>query len=526
MAQFATGIPKFIHQSADFYESLPNEVKSNIEKLKKLNPTWIYKFYDDKDAREFISDNFDWRYISAWESIGIEYGAAKADLFRYLLLYKTGGVWLDIKSSASKPFDEIFRPDDSFILSHWKNAPGETFNGWGIHEDLRMLPRGEFQNWFIASVPKHPYLENVIKRVIDNIFKYDPSQIGVGKIGVLRTTGPIAYTKAISAIKDQWPHREADSEDDLGLIYSIFHDKTGYNHHKIFKNHYSQQKSPIIKPDYINDEIITIKKSISFVSSNKISFPLIVSSHERSGTHFLMNSISDCTDYFANPYLDIGNRRNSGLIDFHNPNDVRSFFNRNSESREKSLRNIVKSHYDSRLMLPAIEGGARVVYIYRNPVDVFISFWKFLMKFPEEGGSFKTPIELASSCPQYSALRYQHTSYLCYFDRWYFHVLNWLLLASECSQISVLSYDQINFNFDYSIKRALNEIGVNITRSPYRRDSYKFIPGIVTELSEGEKNNIINFIQERMNYLEVQRKGLPKLRFHTEGDIFMTKLDW
>lgn len=525
MVQFGTGIPKLIQQSADCYDNLPEKIKLNIETLKRLNPNWIYKFYDDKDVIEFISNNFGWHYASAWNSIGQEYGAAKADLFRYLLLYKNGGVWLDIKSSASKPFDEVFRPDDSFILSQWKNKPGDIFSGWGIHEDLRMLPRGEFQNWFIASVPKHPYLEAVIKRVMDNILNYDPSQIGVGKLGVLRTTGPIAYTKAIFPIKDQWPHREADSEDDIGLVYSIFHEKSGHNHQKIFENHYSQQRSPIIRQDNTNEEIRTIKKSISFVCSDKVSFPLIVSSHERSGTHFIMNAIADCTNYLSNPHFDIGNRANAGLIDVHNPNDVRSFFYKNSKSSGRSLRNIVKSHYDSRLFSPAIEGGARVVYIYRNPIDVFISFWKFLIRFPEEGGAFKTPMELAVACPQNSALRYQYTSYLCYFDRWYFHVLNWLLLAQECSHIAVLSYDELNSNFDYSIKFALNKLGVNITKNILRRDSYKFFSGITTECSTQEKNDIANFIKERLKYLEITRKGQPRLRFYTEGDIFMAKLD-
>ena len=43
----------------------------------------------------------------------------------------------------------------------------------------------------------------------------------------------------------------------------------------------------------------------SFVEScsEKVKIPLMVCSHERSGTHFMMNSISECTEYTVSPFL-------------------------------------------------------------------------------------------------------------------------------------------------------------------------------------------------------------------------------
>ena len=43
--------------------------------------------------------------------------------------------------------------------------------------------------------------------------------------------------------------------------------------------------------------------SVNLSYSKKVKFPLIVCSHERSGTHFMMNSISECTEYTSNPFL-------------------------------------------------------------------------------------------------------------------------------------------------------------------------------------------------------------------------------
>ena len=36
---------------------------------------------------------------------------------------------------------------------------------------------------------------------------------------------------------------------------------------------------------------------MSMKMSDKVSFPIMVCSHERSGTHFLMNALSNCTHY-------------------------------------------------------------------------------------------------------------------------------------------------------------------------------------------------------------------------------------
>ena len=43
---------------------------------------------------------------------------------------------------------------------------------------------------------------------------------------------------------------------------------------------------------------------INLSISNKVNFPLMVCSHERSGTHFMMNGLSTCTEYTKDPYLD------------------------------------------------------------------------------------------------------------------------------------------------------------------------------------------------------------------------------
>ena len=100
-------------------------MRSNIDKIRAMNPEYEYRFYDDADMVEFIKSNYDPdNPFDYFNRINPKYGAARADLFRYLLIYKCGGVYLDIKSSVTRPLREIIAGSDRYLLSQWRNARG------------------------------------------------------------------------------------------------------------------------------------------------------------------------------------------------------------------------------------------------------------------------------------------------------------------------------------------------------------------------------------------------------------------
>jgi len=84
-------IPKIIHQTIKDRSSVPKAYLKNIEHLKATNPNYEYHIHDNSDAIAFISKNYDAATLKRFKSINEEYGAAKADYFRYLLLYRLGG---------------------------------------------------------------------------------------------------------------------------------------------------------------------------------------------------------------------------------------------------------------------------------------------------------------------------------------------------------------------------------------------------------------------------------------------------
>lgn len=242
-------IPKILHQTCAT-ATLPDVLVANVKRLREINPGWEYRFYDDRAVLAFIERHYPPQVVAAYNSINPAYGATRADLLRYLVLYLWGGVYLDIKSSVTRPLDEVLQPQDSYLLAHWPNRAKEHYPGWGRHAELRSFPRGEFQQWHVIAAPGHPYLRAVIGSVLGNIARYDAARHGVGKRGALRVTGPIAYSLAIASQLRHGSHRLLDTHEELGLVYSVVDGQGLQAHKKLFARHYSTLTEPVVlRPD-------------------------------------------------------------------------------------------------------------------------------------------------------------------------------------------------------------------------------------------------------------------------------------
>lgn len=240
-------LPKIIHQTF-WTGNLPSHLKDNVDRLRAMNPGWEYRFYDDSACEHVIDEFFGEQVLSIYCRINPHYGAARADLFRYLLMYCVGGVYLDIKSYFDRPIEQAISKNDSFIISHWDNKAGGSYPGFGLHKELARWPQGELQQWHIIAAPGHPFLRRVIAKVLSNVEGYRPWRQGIGRVGVLRVTGPIAYTQAIMPLSDDLPHRRIGNNSEIGLHYSISGE---YVHKDHFKNHYSLRTDPIANVPFL-----------------------------------------------------------------------------------------------------------------------------------------------------------------------------------------------------------------------------------------------------------------------------------
>lgn len=235
-------LPRRLHQ-VWHTRDLPPRLAENAAKVAHANPGWEQRLYDETAMSAYVAEHAEPEVVAAFEALNPAYRAARADLFRYVVLHREGGVYLDLKSRPTRPLDEVLRRDESFVLAQWRNGPGEPFEGFGLHRELRVAG-GEFQQWHIIAAPGHPFLAAVIARVVRNVRRYNPGLHGVGQLGVLRVTGPIAYTKAIAPLVDTYPCRRVDSAAELGFEYSIFGRE---GHRQALGRHYSELTEPVVR---------------------------------------------------------------------------------------------------------------------------------------------------------------------------------------------------------------------------------------------------------------------------------------
>lgn len=230
------GIPKLIHQTLSKKNLLTDQLINNIARLKSINPDYRHHFYTEEDRLNFIKHHYEEKYLKIYNLINPAYGAAKADFFRYLVIYKLGGVYLDIKSTITTPLEKIIKSDDKIILSNWQKKNNNS--NW---EHIDFGIKHEWQMFYIISEPGHPYLKNVIEIVVNNILNYNPFINKTGKIGVLSTTGPIPFTHGVNADFSKGLHRVIDSASE-GIVHSIFQS----NHHSRLIGNYRYLTSPVI----------------------------------------------------------------------------------------------------------------------------------------------------------------------------------------------------------------------------------------------------------------------------------------
>lgn len=119
-------IPLDIYQTWET-KDLPPKMKECNERFKKMNPRFTCHLYDENDRLEFIKNNFDKDVLEAYETLIP--GAYKADLWRYCILYKKGGIYLDIKFCNIDNFDFIEMTDKEYFARDIDQSGGGILNG-------------------------------------------------------------------------------------------------------------------------------------------------------------------------------------------------------------------------------------------------------------------------------------------------------------------------------------------------------------------------------------------------------------
>ena len=144
-------IPLDIYQTW-FTKDLPPGMINSINQLKKDNPEFTFYLFDDDDCKNFIKENFGIEVHDAYDNLIP--GAYRADLWRYCILYKKGGIYIDIKFHTNNFNLKQLTDNDYFVKDrdgYWE------INKIGIY------------NGFIISKPKNPIFLNCINDILNNV---------------------------------------------------------------------------------------------------------------------------------------------------------------------------------------------------------------------------------------------------------------------------------------------------------------------------------------------------------------------
>jgi len=114
-------------------KDLPVKMRENMEDLKQKNPEFEHFLFDDDDCAEYIKNNFDISVYNAFQNLIP--GPYKADLWRYCVLYKEGGIYLDLKFKINGDFKLITLTDAEYFVkdregNEWFDKNGGVYQGF------------------------------------------------------------------------------------------------------------------------------------------------------------------------------------------------------------------------------------------------------------------------------------------------------------------------------------------------------------------------------------------------------------
>jgi mannosyltransferase OCH1-like enzyme len=168
-------------------KDLKPEIQAKIDSMKRLNPEYTFYLFDDDEMDKFVNTNYPGPIADAYNRLNII--VAKVDFWRYLVLYKYGGVYLDMDSEILVSLDDnLIRPEDEAILTEEKNP-------------------GLLVQWALIFRKEHPILKRVIDVVLENI--------QAGKTEMIETTGPGAFTKAVRQVHEEINRQKTEAQNGL-----------------------------------------------------------------------------------------------------------------------------------------------------------------------------------------------------------------------------------------------------------------------------------------------------------------------
>lgn len=183
-------IPKLIFQTMETNLVITN-VKECIQQIKQLNPEYKYYYFTSYDCRQFISKYYPHllKYYDA-----LLPGAYKADFWRYCILHKYGGFYLDCRMLVYSSFNSIIGKKTEFMSC--------------VDVNQNMLYQA-----ILGAVPNSVFMKEALDLCVDIISK---KKNDVGDLGI---TGPKVMGMATNIVLKRTIHEDLTNVNDERITF-------------------------------------------------------------------------------------------------------------------------------------------------------------------------------------------------------------------------------------------------------------------------------------------------------------------
>ena len=170
-------IPHIIHQTWK-NDNLPEAFRPMSRTWREMLPNWEYRLWTDEMCCEFVHCHYP-DFLPQYDAYPMN--IQRADAIRYFLLQTYGGLYVDLDFECLKPDFVSIIEEAEFVAGKEPYVHARRYN-------MEYL----ICNALMASVPNHPFMEYVIRRMKNHPKGWNFQHVE----DILSSTGPILLTEA------------------------------------------------------------------------------------------------------------------------------------------------------------------------------------------------------------------------------------------------------------------------------------------------------------------------------------------
>ena len=195
-------VPRKVHQIwFQGSDVIPALIKPVIKHNKDTNSNWTFYLYNKDDIDTYIRTHESSRVYNIYKRMNPKLFSGISDLFRYIILYHEGGVYLDIKCKMETPLDNWV--DRNKISVSLNTFPGVLVNKYSNDKKRYLIETAG-----LIFPPKSSIIRLLIDDIISELEKYSNTNFlqhfldnftirNYTNYTIYNKLGPIAVTKVL-----------------------------------------------------------------------------------------------------------------------------------------------------------------------------------------------------------------------------------------------------------------------------------------------------------------------------------------